>query len=69
MNKKSKAGDTLILFCQEFGVLDKLSFDGFKEQTGKNTSFMKQIKTHNIDYHVSEPDLYNQNPVEGTIQK
>ena len=69
MDKKSKAGDALRLFCQEFGVPEKLTFDGSKEQTGKNTSFMKQIKTHNIDYHVCEADLHNQNPVEGTIRE
>jgi hypothetical protein len=30
---------------------------------------MKQIRTHDIDYHVTEPDLYNQNPVEGVIRE
>ena len=30
---------------------------------------MKQIRTHNIDYHISEPNLHNQNPVEGVIRE
>ena len=29
---------------------------------------MKQIRSHNIDYHISEPDLHNQNPAEGIIE-
>jgi hypothetical protein len=69
MDSKGKAGDALRLFCQEFGVPEKLTFDGSKEQTEKNTQFMKQIRTHNIDYHISEPNLHNQNPVEGVIRE
>ena len=69
MDSKSKAGDALRLFCQEFGVPEKLTFDGSKEQTKKGTAFMKQIRTHDIDYHITEPDLHNQNPVEGVIRE
>ena len=69
MDSKSKAGDALRLFCQEFGVPERLTFDGSKEQTQKKTEFMKQIRTHNIDYHVSEPNLHNQNFVEGVIRE
>ena len=69
MSSKKQAGDSLRLFCQEFGVPERLTFDGSKEQTGKHTEFMKQIRTHDIDYHISEPDLHNQNPVEGTIRE
>ena len=68
MDSKKKAGDALRLFCQEFGVPEKLTFDGSKEQTSKGTTFMKQIRRHDIDYHISEADLYNQNPVEGVIR-
>ena len=32
MDLKMKAGDALRLFCQEFGVLEKLTFGGSKEQ-------------------------------------
>ena len=69
MDSKRKAEEALRLFCQEFGVPEKLTFDGSKEQTGKGTQFMKQIRRHDIDYHVSEPDLHNQNPVEGVIRE
>ena len=69
MDSKGKAGDALRIFCQEFGVPEKLTFDGSKEQTEKNTQFMKQIRTHNIDDHISEPNLHNQNPVEGVIRE
>ena len=69
MDSKKKAGDALRLFCQEFGVPEKLQFDGSKEQTAKGTTFMKQIRRHDIDYHISEADLHNQNPVEGVIRE
>ena len=69
MDSKRKAGDALRLFCSEFGVPEKLIFDGSKEQNGKDTEFMRQIRTHDIKYHVSEADLHNQNPVEGVIRE
>ena len=30
---------------------------------------MKQVRRHDIDYHISEADLHNQNPVEGVIRE
>ena len=69
MDSKKKTRDALRLFCQEFGVPEKLQFDGSKEQTAKGTTFMKQIRRHDIDYHISEADLHNQNPVEGVIRE
>ena len=69
MDSKAKAGDALRLFCQDIGVPEKLTFDGSKEQTKKGTKFMKQIRTHDIDYHISEPHMHNQNPVEGCIRE
>eukprot|EP00957_Ditylum_brightwellii_P078752 5987530-Ditylum_brightwellii.AAC.1 len=30
---------------------------------------LKEVRRQGIDYHVSEPDLQNQNPVEGVIQE
>ena len=67
MDSKRKAGDALRLFCQEFGVPKRLTFDGSKEQGQSGTEFMKQTRTHSIDYHISEANLINQNPVEGVI--
>ena len=69
MDHKSKAGDALKLFCQEFGVPERLTFDGSKEQTCKGTEFMGQVRKHGIDYHIAEPDFHNQNPVEGCIRE
>ena len=69
MDSKRKAGQALREFCNEFGVPEHLTFDGSKEQCSKGTEFMKQIRTHDIDYHISEANLHNQNPVEGTIRE
>ena len=69
MDSKSKSGNALRLFCQEFGVPEKLVFNGSKEQCGKNTEFMKQVRKNDINYQISEPDYHNQNPVEGVIRE
>ena len=41
--------------------------DGSKKQTGKHTEFMKQVRKHDIKYHIVEPDSPHQNPCEHTI--
>ena len=69
MDSKKKAGNALRLFCQEFGVPERLTFDGSKEQSMPGTEFMKQVRQHDINHHISEPDLHNQNPVEGCIRE
>ena len=66
MDSKGKAGDALKTFCAEFGIPEKLVFDGSMEQTGRR-QFMKKIQENNIDYHVSEPDRHNEVPAEGVI--
>ena len=30
---------------------------------------MKQIRRHDIDYHISEPGMHNENPVEECIRE
>ena len=67
MEKKSNAGDALKLFCQEFGAPEHLTFDGSKEQTSRKTPFMHQVRSHGINFHVVEPGVKNQNPVEPVI--
>ena len=52
MDSKKKAGEALRLFCQEFGVPERLTFDGSKEQCMKGTEFMKQVRRHDIQYHI-----------------
>jgi hypothetical protein len=69
MDSKSKAGDALHTFCREYGAPEKLRFDGSKEQTGKNTEFQRQIRKHNIQQHVSEPNMHNQSPAEGVVRE
>ena len=61
-------GDALRLFFQEFGVPDRLTFDGSKQQSKPGTEFMKHIRTHSIDYHISEADIHNKNQAEGVIR-
>ena len=69
MDTKSKAGKALREFCREFGIPQSLTFDGSKEQSMPGTEFMKSIRQYGIDYHISEADLHNQNPVEGVIRE
>lgn len=69
MDSKSKAGDSLRIFCNEFGVPEKLRHDGAPEMVGKNTSFKVQVSKHNIQTHVSEAGLHNQSPAEGVVRE
>ena len=69
MYSKGKAGEALRIFCQEFAVPDKLTFDGSQEQSGKRTEFMHQIRKNGIDYHVIDPESHNENPAEGVIRE
>ena len=68
IKKKSHRGDGISEFFTDYGVPLKMTFDGFKEQTLPGTDFTKKIRKYDIDYHVSEPDRPNQNPVEGVIR-
>ena len=69
MDSKVKAGDAMKIFCSEFVVPGHLTFDGSGEQNSKNTTFMQQIKKHNIAHHTTKPNLHQQNPAEGVIQE
>ena len=60
-------GDALKEFITYFGVPDKIVMDGAAEQTGRETTFMQQVRKHNIDFHLAEPERYNQSRVEGVI--
>ena len=65
MYSNRKAGDALNILCQEFSVRKKLTSDGSKEQVCKDTILIN--RSERIHYHIIEPDLHNQNPVEGVI--
>ena len=66
---KALAGDALKEFITDYGVPNKIIMDGTDEQTGKRSTFMEQERKHHIDYHVMEPERYNQLRVEGVIRE
>ena len=49
--------------------MDRLVFDGSKEQTSKGVYFMKELGKDGIDLHVANPDLHNQSKVEGVMKE
>ena len=67
MESKLLAGDALKEFITDYGVPDKIIMDGAGEQTGKRSTFMEQVRKHHVDYHVTEPERYNQPRVERVI--
>ena len=69
MDTKAKAGDALKEFITDFGVPDKVVMDGASEQMGRKTTFMQQLRKHHIDFHVTEPERYNQSKAEGVIRE
>ena len=69
MESKALAGDALKEFITDYSVPDKIIMDGAGEQTGKRSTFMEQVQKHHIDYHVMEPERYNQSRVEGVIRE
>ena len=69
LEKKRQAGEALKSFCREYGVPEHLTFDGSKEQNGRNTESMRQIRQNDIDHQRIEPEFHNQNPCEGVIRE
>ena len=67
MESKALAGDALKELITDYSVHDKIIMDGAGEQTVKRSTFMEQVRKHHIDYHVMEPERYNQSRVEGVI--
>ena len=62
MESKALAGDALKEFITDYGVPDKIIMDSAGEQTGmrSRSTFVEQVQKHHIDYHVTEPEQYNQ---------
>ena len=56
-------------FISDFGVPERLTFDGAQAQVGQHTQFMRTIQRHNINYHVSSQRRPNENPAEATIRE
>ena len=67
--KGDTVGNSLLDFIHEFGAPSMLTFDGAKEQFGKNTLFRKTLNKYKIPYHVSSPRRPNENPAEGSIRE
>jgi len=66
MDTKSKAGNALRTFCQ---TPDRLTCDGSKEQTGKKTEFMQQVRKNDTDLHVIEPERHTKIRVKVSFEK
>ena len=62
-------GQTLADFAHDFGVPERLIFDGAMAQQGKNTLFMKNIRKYYINYKISNPRRPNENPAESAIRE
>ena len=62
-------GQALIDFSHDFGIPKYLVFDGHKSQVGAGSLFMRTIRKHHIEFHVSEPRKPQQNPAEGGIRE
>ena len=65
----NNVGDALTQFISDFGVPDRLTFDGASVQTGPKTRFMDAIRRYEIKYHVSGPRRPNENPAEQGIHE
>ena len=69
MDTKSKCGDALREFCNDYGAPRSLTFDGSREQTRPGTEFMKIIRKNDIPFRIIEPERHNQNRAEGVIRE
>ena len=69
MESKSMAGGALRQFMHDYGRPERLTFDGSKEQCGKKTEFMKNVRKYAVDDHVTEPERPNHNFAEGEIRE
>jgi hypothetical protein len=69
LTRKSDAGDALRQFIGEFRRPERLTFDGSKEQCGRNTEFIKNVRKYSINFHITEPNRLNQNFAEGVIRE
>jgi Reverse transcriptase (RNA-dependent DNA polymerase) len=69
MESKSMAGEGLRQFIHEYGRPEHLTFDGSREQNGRKTEFMKNIRMYSINHKVTEPERPNHNFAEGVIRE
>ena len=69
MEKKSLTGQGMTKFIGDFGGMDRLVCDRSKEQTSKGMDFMKEVRKHGIDLHVTKPYRHNQPEFDGVIRE
>ena len=69
MEAKANAGDALRQFVHDYGRPEHLTTDGSREQCGKKTEFMRNVRKYTIDHIVTEPDRPNHNFAEGVIRE
>ena len=69
MQSKGMAGKALRQFIREYGIPERLTSDGSKEQTGPKTEFMQNVRKFEIQHHVSEPYRPQQNRAESVIRE
>jgi hypothetical protein len=67
MERKAQAGEALLSMVDEVRILDKIIFDGAKEQTGKQSDFMKWIRKYQISNWQTKPYSQWQNRAEDQI--
>ena len=65
----NSVGDALTQFISDYGVPERLTFDGASVQTGPKTRFMDAIRRYKIKYHISGPRRPNENPAEQGIHE
>jgi len=65
----NSVGDALTQFISDYGVPERLTFDGASVQTGPKTRFMDAIRRYEVKYHVSGPRRPNENPAEQGIHE
>ena len=53
----------------EYGIPDKLTFDGAMVQKERKTTFMELTRKHIVNYHISQPYRPNENPAEASIRE
>ena len=69
MDKRSLSGQELREFIGNLGVMDRLAWNGSKDNTSKGAYSVKEVRKHGIDLHFFKPDRQNQCKVEGMISE
>ena len=62
-------GSSLCDFIFDYGVPDKLTYDGDTVQVGADTKFVDTIRRNHISTHILALYRPNENPTEGSIRE